>query len=155
MPYRYCRTALLVQCNSTVANLRLVAALRRDHIPRTPCAPQYMGTWTDRIKGRWQSGDQTKDDNKTDQVSMDMKYFLKHGGGGNKLFSLHVGVLPQVKSEATGEDGDSSELQQALNEREEQIKASDEKMKDLQVWTLYTLEPPLYTLIVNHPILVS
>ena len=57
------------------------------------------------------------------------------------------GVLPQVKSEGTADGGDSSELQQALNEREEQIKASDEKIKDLQVgmveWTLYTLEPLL------------
>ncbi len=57
------------------------------------------------------------------------------------------GVLPQVKSEVTADGGDSSELQQALNEREEQIKASDEKIKDLQVgmveWTLYTLEPLL------------
>ncbi len=78
MPYRYCRTARRVQCNSTAANLRLVAAPKRDHIPRTPCAPQYMGTWTDRIKGRWQSGDQTKDDNKTDEVSNTLTGAHKH-----------------------------------------------------------------------------
>lgn len=42
----------------------------------------------------------------------------------------------QVKTEAAAEaEGSTGELQQTLNEREEQIKANEEKIKDLQVHT--------------------
>lgn len=139
VPYMYCRSFLLIQCNSTVAYSRLVAAPRRDHIPRTPFAPQYMGTWTDRLKRRWQSGDQTKDDKKTDDVSCYSIAPVLKNLISNTLFCKYVcytmGSLFQAKCETTADNGDSSELEKTLSEKEEQIKASEEKIKDLKVNT--------------------
>ncbi len=88
-PHIYCRSLLLIQSNSSVAHSRLIAAPSRDHIPRTPFAPQYMGTWTDRIKRRWQSGDKTKDDEKTEDVSvlLQKKFALSSGGGAKIVIS--------------------------------------------------------------------
>lgn len=104
-----------------------------------------MGTWTERLRRRWQSGDQTKDDKKTEDVSLllynietddtlilgDVEHHLYHFWLHN-LIKILVSFV-QGKVESTVDSADSSELEKTLSDKEEQIKASEEKIKDLQV----------------------
>lgn len=70
LPFRYSRVSLLSHSKSTLAFHRKTTVLNVPNAQATSSSSvvHFMGTWTDRIKMRWQSGNQSEESSKKSKV---------------------------------------------------------------------------------------
>ena len=79
LPFRYSRVGLLSHSKSTRAchrNTTVSPILNVPHAKATSSssAVHFMGTWTDRIKKRWQSGNQSEESSRNSEVCIACSY---------------------------------------------------------------------------------